>query len=396
MKTVTIVGVGMSPRTLTQSGLFAIHSAEVLFGAPRLLEAFARPGQETYPVYTARKIVPVLAESHHASFVVLVSGDTGFYSAATALARDLTGAEVRMEPGISSVNYFFAKLGRPWQGAALVSCHGRQSNLVEYVRRSAATFALTGGNTAQLAHDLCDAGFGGLTVHVGSRLGMEGETVFSCSVSALAETTVDPLTVLLIDNPAPDDRCPAGIDDNTFIRGDVPMTKSAVRAVTMSKLKLRSDAVCCDVGAGTGSVTVEMALSAWRGHVYAIDKNAEAVALVRHNCAKFHIGNVTALQGDALETLRTLPAMDAVFIGGSGGEMDQLIAAALEKNPNVRIVVNAIALETLQAAMDAFTARGLAAEIVQLSCAESRNVGKLHMMTAQNPIFIISGGGADV
>ena len=206
----------------------------------------------------------------------------------------------------------------------------------------------------------------------------------------------DTLTVLVIDNPDPDDRCPTGIADERFVRGDVPMTKSAVRAVTMSKLNLRSTDVCCDVGCGTGSVTVEMALSAWRGRVYAIDKNPDAVALTKQNCTAFHVGNVTALEGDALEMLRTLPALDAVFIGGSSGQMKELVQTAVEKNPAVRIVVNAIALETLQSAMDALSACGLEPEVAQIGSAETKAVGRVHMLTAQNPIFIISGGGRHV
>lgn len=393
MKQLTIVGVGVGPDSLTPSARRAIESAQVLCGAPRLLADWAHDGKPAYPYYTPAKIAPLLAESDAERFAVLVSGDVGFFSAAASLCRELTDVAVRMEPGISSLHYFFARLCRPWQEAAAISCHGRQANLVDTVRRNAVTFALTGGNAAALGDALTRAGFGHLSVTVGQRLGLPGESITRHTAAELTALPTDPLTVLLIDNPAPDASCPTGMDDAAFIRGEVPMTKSAVRAVTMSKLRLSPDAVCCDVGAGTGSVTVEMALSAWRGHVYAIDKSPAAIDLIQQNCAAFHIGNVTPLPGDALEQFQALPPMDAVFIGGSGGEMEALIAAAVAKNPAVRLVVNAIALETVQQAMSAFAARGIAPEIVQLSCAESRAVGRVHMLTAQNPIFILSGGG---
>lgn len=394
MKQLTIVGVGVGPESVTPSARRAIERAQVLFGAPRLLQEWNAVQKTAYPCYTAAKILPVINSSDADRFALLVSGDVGFFSAAASLCLECDDIEVRMEPGISSLHYFFARLGRPWQDAATVSCHGRQANLVDTVRRSAATFVLTGGNVPALGDALCRAGFGGLAVTVGQRLGMEDESITRHPASDLPSLSADPLTVLLIDNPSPDASCPTGIDDVAFIRGQVPMTKSAVRAVTMSKLRLQPGAVCCDVGAGTGSVTVEMALSAWRGHVYAIDKAPAAIDLIKQNCAAFHIGNVTPVLGDALEQFTALPPMDAVFIGGSSGEMEALIAAAVAKNPAVRIVVNAIALETVQQAMAAFSAQGIEPEIVQLSWAETRAVGRVHMLTAQNPIFILSGGGA--
>lgn len=394
MKQLTIVGVGVGPESVTPSARRAIERAQVLFGAPRLLQEWNAVQKTAYPHYTAAKITPFINNSDADRFALLVSGDVGFYSAAASLCRECDDIEVRMEPGISSLHYFFARLGRPWQDAATVSCHGRQANLVDTVRRSAATFVLTGGNIPALGDALCRAGFSGLAVTVGQRLGMEDESITRHTAAELTSLSADPLTVLLIDNPSPDASCPTGIDDAAFIRGQVPMTKSAVRAVTMSKLRLQPGAVCCDVGAGTGSVTVEMALSAWRGHVYAIDKAPAAIDLIKQNCAAFHIGNVTPILGDALEQFAALPPMDAVFIGGSSGEMEALIAAAVAKNSAVRIVVNAIALETVQQAMAAFSAQGIEPEIVQLSWAETRAVSRVHMLTAQNPIFILSGGGA--
>jgi len=392
VKTVWIVGVGTGPDTLTREAARAVETAQVLFGAPRLLAAYAPDGAPQEPLYTPETIAPVVAASGCDRFAVLVSGDTGFYSAALRLCAELTGCEIKVLPGVSSLNCFFARIARPWQNAALVSCHGRGANLVDTVRRNAETFALTGGNVPQLAAALCDAGFGDLTATVGQELGLPGERIDRMSVRALARAEISPLSVLLIDNPAPDARARTGIPDGEFIRGDVPMTKSPVRAVTMSRLAVRPEDLCFDIGAGTGSVTVEMALAAYRGHVWAIDKNPEAVSLTRKNCAAFHLGNVTALHAGALEALGELPAPDAVFLGGSGGGMRQLVDLVLSKNPNARIVANAIALESAQAALEALEAHGLETELLQIGTGIGRRVAGLHMMTAQNPIFIVTGG----
>lgn len=394
MKTVTIVGAGMGPDTVTAEGLRAIESADVLLGAPRMLADYAHLNKPSVAAYTAEKIRPVLAEYGEGSFAVLVSGDTGFYSAAAALCRELADCEVRLLPGISSLNYLAARLGRTWQDMSLVSCHGRDAALVDTVRRNKSTFALTGGNIPALADALCRAGFGGLIARVGERLGMEGERILALPVAQLKEEEFDSLAVLLIENPAADDRIRFGIPDGEFVRGKVPMTKAEIRAVTMSKLGVRPGDVCWDVGCGTGSVTVEMALAAYRGHVYGVDKNQEAVALTEQNAAAFHLGNVKAICGGAPEALRDLPAPDAVFVGGSGGQMNAVFDIVLEKNPHARIAVNAIALESAQAALAAFAAHGLEAELVQIGVSAARTVAGLHMLMAQNPIFIISGGGS--
>ncbi len=395
MKTVTIVGAGMGPDTVTAEGLRAVEGADVLFGAPRMLADYAYLNKRAEPVYTADRIAPVLAEYDEGRFAVLVSGDAGFYSAAAKLCRELTDCRVEVLPGVSSLNCLAARLGRTWQEAALVSCHGRAGNLADTVRRNRDTFALTGGNAAELARALCRAGFGGLTVWLGENLGREDESVRSMTAEELTGVETASLAVLWIENPRADDRVRFGIPDGEFIRGRVPMTKSEIRAVTMSKLAPRPGDVCWDVGCGTGSVTVELALAAWRGAVYAVDKSEEAAELTERNAAAFHLGNVQVICGGAPEALEELPAPDTVFIGGSGRKMDAVFDVILRKNPRARVVVNAIALESVQAAMAAFESRGLVPDVVQVGTAAAKAAAGLHMMTAQNPIFIISGGGGD-
>jgi precorrin-6Y C5,15-methyltransferase (decarboxylating) len=171
------------------------------------------------------------------------------------------------------------------------------------------------------------------------------------------------------------------------------MTKSEVRAVTLSRLSLKPTDICCDIGAGTGSVTVEMALAAYKGHVYAIDKEEKSIELIKQNCRAFHIGNVSPICVNAPDALASLPKLNAAFIGGSGGNIQDIVSALLRNNPDVRIVANAVALESVTAAIEAFRKNGLTPEVMQISCARAQAVGALHMMTAQNPVFIISGGG---
>ena len=186
-------------------------------------------------------------------------------------------------------------------------------------------------------------------------------------------------------------RCP-GLPDEAFIRGGVPMTKQEVRAAALAKLAAAPGDTLWDVGAGTGSVSVELALAAPRGRVFAVECEPEACELIRANREKFSAWNLHLTQGRAPQALEGLPAPDGVFIGGTKGELEAVVAAALAKNPDARICISAIALETLSAAVAALTGHGLEAGVTQVAVSRTRAAGKLHLLMANNPTFLIVGG----
>lgn len=181
--------------------------------------------------------------------------------------------------------------------------------------------------------------------------------------------------------------------DDLFIRGDVPMTKSEVRAVSLSKLELSEESVLFDIGAGTGSVAVEAALMARRGHVYAIEKKAGAQELILKNREKFGAETLTLVRGSAPEALETLPVPTHAFIGGGTAQLEEILEILFEKNPQVRVVINVIALESLNRVTSVINARGLEAEIVSVMVARAQNYGGLHLMKGENPVYVISLGG---
>ena len=168
------------------------------------------------------------------------------------------------------------------------------------------------------------------------------------------------------------------------------MTKQEVRAAVLAKLGVQPGELLWDVGAGTGSVSVELALAAPRGRVYAVECDPEACALIRQNKEKFAVRNLTLVEGTAPAALENLPAPDAVFIGGTKGNMAAVVEAALARNPAARVCISAIALETLSAAVAALTAHGLQAEVCQISVSRAKAAGKLHLLMANNPIFLIT------
>lgn len=181
--------------------------------------------------------------------------------------------------------------------------------------------------------------------------------------------------------------------DELFIRGDVPMTKSEVRAVSLSKLELKPDSILYDVGAGTGSVSVESSRILTEGRVYAIEKKAEAVSILRANKEKFCARCMEITEGTAPEAITALEPPTHVFIGGTSGSMERVLDAVLMKNPGVRIVINVIALESLADVLAWLKKHSIAAEIVQVQISRSRTAGDYHLMTGQNPVYVISFGG---
>ena len=394
MKKVTIIGMGLGESTITTEAKEAVARADAALGAPRALELCKGMAKRLYPCYLPEDVAAVVENEDGQEFAVLVSGDVGFYSAAQGLVEALSAYDLRFIPGVSTVSAFFARLKLPWQNAAFISAHGREMNVVDTVRRNRLTFCLTGNNINDICAALCKAGFADIKVHIGENLGADQERTYEATVDDLTRGEFPSLTVMLFVNEVYDDRTPFGLTDTSFSRlPGIPMTKSETRAIILSGLNLRPDSVCWDIGAGTGSVTVEMALNAYRGHVYAVERREDAIPLIEQNLKAFHVGNVTLLRGEAPVVLKALPIPDAVFIGGSGGKLNEIVAAVLHKNPDARIIVAAVTLETVSAALSVFAGFGLTPEVVQLNVARAKQAGSLHLMEAQNPVTILSAGG---
>lgn len=184
-----------------------------------------------------------------------------------------------------------------------------------------------------------------------------------------------------------------GIDDDMFCRGAVPMTKQEVRVVALAKARIQPADVIADVGAGTGAFSVEAALLAPRGRVWAVERSADGIALIRENARRFAAHNITVCPGEAPEALAGLPALDVAFIGGSGGRLAAIFAVCYDLlRPGGRLVVNAVTVETLAAAVALLRQHDLAArEAVGVQVTRVREIAKSHLLQAQNPVYIISG-----
>ena len=394
---VTLIGMGSGqPENLTLQGLAALRQADLILGARRLLAVLpAGCTENRAAAYRPDEVAELLQTSGAENAVLVYSGDTGFYSGASSMMEKLEalGVRARVLPGLSSIQLLAAALGRPWQGWNLVSAHGRICDPVAECMQGRPTFFLTGGSEdpATLCAQLAAEGFGDVQAVVGQCLGTPEEKIFRGSVKELAAGRFNSLSVLLVEAVEGLPRRAPGLPDEAFERGDVPMTKQEVRAAVLAKLAVRPEDILWDVGAGTGSVSVELALAAPRGRVYAVECRPEGCALIKANREKFRTRNLVLVEGLAPAALSDLPAPDAVFIGGSKGSLAAIVDAALDKNPDARICVSAIALESLSAAVAALTAKGRTVQVSQIAVSRARAVGGLHLMMAQNPIYLITG-----
>ena len=399
-QSVKIVGIGPGSRdAMTQEARRAIEEADCLIGARRMLDAAARGGQKTYAAIAPQEIADFIhAHCEYRQSAVVMSGDTGFFSGTRKLLPLLSDCEVSVLPGLSSLSCLCAKLQTSYEDVHVVSLHGRAHDITADVRAHARVFALVGGENGVngLCRTLAESGLGTVTVSVGERLSYEDETITTGMAEELQSKAFAPLSAVLIENDHPDAIVTHGLPDEAFLRGAgeggvVPMTKSEVRAVALSKLRLTERAVCYDIGAGTGSVAIEMALQAKHGHVYAVERRDDAVELLKKNQAAFHVENLTVVSGTAPEACRDLPAPTHVFIGGSAGNLRDILSMLLAKNPHVRIVATAVSLESiaeLTACVKDFAFTE--AEAVSVQIAHGKKAGPYHLMTGQNPVYIFT------
>lgn len=398
-----LIGIGMgTDTTLTKEGYDAIGEAQVLLGAQRMIAPYEKEGKLCVREYRPETVRQYLMEhENYKKCAVLLSGDTGFYSGAAKLAKELEDiGEIHFIPGISSVACLAAKIGISWEDAALVSLHGRKQNLIYSVVHNQKTFALLDRKSAkELCEKLKKYHLLDVTVYVGNRLSYPDERLVCKKGEDLLPEDFDELAAVMIINPNPDTRVCPHILDSEFIRGEgekrVPMTKETIRAAVIAALELTEDAVLYDVGAGTGSVSVEAAGMAAGIRVYAIEKNPNGCSLIEKNKQKFRADQIEIIEGTAPEALEELEAPTHVFIGGSTGNLREILLLVQKKNKDVRIVITAVSMETVCEAMEA-AREGLLKnpEISQVTAAKCRLLGSYHMMLGQNPVYIISAGGS--
>lgn len=322
---------------------------------------------------------------------VLASGDPGFFGIVRALAERFGPEALDVRPAVSSVALAFARLGLPWDDAAVVSAHGRPLRAAARVAAASAKAAvLTSPDSPPeaLGKELTVLGARHRRAVVCSRLGTAQEQLADVDLAGLAAGTWDPLSVvILLDDGevgvAPRPALAWGLPEVEFDHRDGMITKSEVRAVALGKLDLPRVGVLWDVGAGSGSVAVECARLSPGLRVMAIERDADQAERVRRNAAR-HDVPVEVVEGDAPAILAGLPAPDRVFVGGGG---IQVLGAVLERlTPGGRVVATFAALDR------AATAAVRLGHLVQVGVSRGNVLpdGGVRL-AAENPVFVAWG-----
>jgi precorrin-6Y C5,15-methyltransferase (decarboxylating) len=401
---ITLVGVGMGNKGgMTNEVQEKINEADILLGAERLIEPF-HPKIEKKPYYMASEIIPYLKQlKGNLNVVILFSGDTGFYSGCKALYKALQekidkgqlNAKLQIMPGISSVAYLASCIGEDYQESAIYSIHGRTvSNLANRIRTSKSVYLLTSGvkDINRIGKILVEGNLSDCEVVAGYQLSYANQEIMKLTPIECTMLDKEGLYTCFIKNPNPiPKRLSHGIVDDSFIRDKVPMTKEEVREVSISKLGLYQGATVYDIGSGTGSIAIEIAELSDDIKVYAIEQKKEALALIEKNKVKFGLENIEIIETNAPSGLDKLQKATHAFIGGSGGNMQEILQTLYDINPNMRVVINAISMETISEINDIITLPNIInAEVVQLQVSRANAVGRYHLMKAENPVWICS------
>lgn len=400
-----VVGVGNEGReSLTPRALAIVQQADVLAGGQRLLDHF--PDVPAERVKIGAKVDEVLAtlaaRRGDRRIVVLATGDPNYFGITRALLRHVPGEDLEIWPNVSALQGAFAKAREPWDDTAFLTVHGRSmERLVESVRgqRKICLFTDEHNTPAAIARVLLNGGVEGYQAILCEDLGGPAERVTRLSLEDLASWEAHPLNTLILLAPESLPRRDAptwapGLPEEAFDQRKPKLgliTKREIRVLSLTRLALRPDSVVWDIGAGSGSVSIEAARLAPHGRVFAVEKNAEDVEIVRANVQKFAVPHVTVLHARAPEGLDELPDPDAVFVGGSGGALHEILSIAARRlRPSGRIVVNAITLDTLHEAVTTFRQLGLEHEAILVSIARSKPLLDMMGFEALNPVYVLT------
>jgi precorrin-6Y C5,15-methyltransferase (decarboxylating) len=403
-RAVTLVGINDDGCAgLTARAVNAVAAAHVLVGGERQLAFFPQFAGERVVLQSgladALERVAQLADEHQV--VVLASGDPLFFGVGALIVKKLGHAHVEIVPAPSSMQLAFARAGLKWDDATCLSLHGRsREGLLTKLRRlsKVALFTDDENSPRWVASHLVAHEQLGWHAWVCENLGGSDERVRRFSIAELATCDdIAPLNVLILQRSDTDWRPPPAI---SFLHEDdfakrMPkkglITKREARLLSLALMQLRPTSVVWDVGAGSGSVSIEAAMLAGEGSVFAVEVDPEGVEICRENVRAHAVDNVRVIAGRAPEALAQLPDPDAVFVGGSKGSMADIIAVALARlKPGGRLVVNAITMENVGETYKCLRERDLQPEVILLNVSRAEPLARYMRYEAQNPIHIFA------
>ena len=399
MKKIYVIGAGVEGQEgFSRRALDLIGRTEILLGGSRQLKLFPDfPGEKVIIGDNLAEIVDLLKKTDR-QVVVLSSGDPLFFGIGRYLLRNLPEERLDFVPNVSSVQYAFSKLKEPWDDAVFVSAHGRglKGAVDRIVANDKAAVLTDDLNTpAAIAAELIERGRDGYAAYLCENLGTDQERIVSTDVKGLLEIEAAPLNVLILVKEyeaGGEEYVPTlGIPDEDFATVKKLITKEEIRVVTLAKLKLRHDMTLWDIGAGSGSVGIEADHLLPNGRIFAVERNPQCRDFIKENLKKFNARHVTLVEGSAPECLEALPDPDRVFIGGSGGNLWEILETVDARLPaDGRVVINAVTLDTLTAATEFFENAGYQVEVTVVNISRTRPLTDYKMFEAYNPVYIVA------
>ncbi len=410
---VLLVGMGMGRADLSSHALQWIRAAEVLFGGRRHLESFPDHAGKKIPL--GKSLDESLAEldalSRRSRTAVLASGDPLYYGIGRRMFGALGRDRIHVIPNMTAVQALFARIGAPWEDVRVISLHGRDGSEGEQDWRSAvregATVALFTDQRrtpAWVARRLIEEEIPGCGLIVGEDLGLDTERVRRFAPAEALNCDFSALNLCVV-VPAEGPERPGGESAN--LTGEKPpvfgmeesalaheaglITKLEVRAVALAHLQLQKGLVLWDIGAGSGSISIEASRIAALQRVIALEKNVDRFQQLVENIAKFGGRRIEPLCGNAVELLAQLPEPHRVFIGGSGGDLRGILEqVAARLLPGGRVVQTAVTLDTFEQMRTFWQGRGWKLNLLQLQVNRSAPIGGSHRFEALNPVFVVT------
>ncbi len=402
-----VIGIGTSGReSLGNRAHKLINRAGMLAGGKRLLKEFpefsgARLATGSDLDACFGSIKRHISANPLKDVVLLATGDPLLFGIGETALKRFGGKKVEIIPNVSVVQEAFSRLKQGWAGLTVLSAHGRGADMQRLSAgisgsEKSAVFTDPVNTPSRIARALLRSGASGYRAYVCEAIGTAGERITQGTLAQIAKRRRFALlnVLVLIRGDEKRDAPLFGIRDKAFFHSAGMITKEEIRAISISKLRLRRDGVLWDIGSGSGSVAVQAALISGHGTVYAIDRDKKALLCVERNMRRFNAPNIKLIPGEAPGCLKNvgLARPDAVFIGGGGTDIKgilRLASSRLKKRGN--IVVNAVTLETVNKAFSFFSGKGWEREIIQVNISRAKPAGRLNMLSANNPVFVICG-----
>ncbi|OGP18700.1 MAG: hypothetical protein A2054_09795 [Deltaproteobacteria bacterium GWA2_55_10] len=396
-----VIGIGIQGRaSLLGRPLDIIHNAGLLVGGKRHLDEFADARAERIAlggILDAARAIDRHIKKSRKPVAILATGDPLLFGIGSFILKRFGKKRVEIIPNVSAIQEAFALIKEDLNDVKILSVHGREadfSRLSDEARsnRKLAVFTDKENTPARICSELLERGVNGFKAYVCESLGADEKVIEGTLEKIAKRKSFGPLNVLILirEDDVNAAQSAPGIPDALFAHSNGMITKEEFRVISLAKLELKKGDVVWDIGACSGSVAIEAGRITGNA-VFAVEKDRKRVRDIKENKKRFGSAELKIVEGNAPAALKGLPRPDAVFVGGGGNGIREILGAVGKAlKPGGRVVVNAITMETASAAFEFFK-KGWTRELVLASVSKARSAGELNMLSAHNPVFIIKG-----